>query len=160
MNTIRLNIRNNLKLAQQRGAAIIEFALLLIPLLMIVSGIVEFGRAFWYYDALAKSTRDGVRFLSESKTVSPPPAIDETLKSQVRDMVVAEATAANVPGLLPSDVEVDCDPADCNAPTYVTVRIDAYPIIICGWIPVFMPTGTTTQWISKVSPYTTMRYMR
>jgi len=158
MNTIRLNIRSNLTLVKQRGAAAVEFALLLILLLMIVAGVIEFGRTFWYYDALTKATRDGARFLSNSKAESAPPAIDDVLKDQAIAMVVAAATAANVPSFSESDVEVDCDP-DCTAPTYVTVRIDAYPVTIGGWIPVFVPTGATT-WSSTLSPYTTMRYMR
>lgn len=157
MNTTRLNIRNHLKLAQQRGAAAVEFALLLIPLLMIVTGIIEFGRAFWYYDALAKSTRDGARYLSNSR-VGPTVALNTAMQNQAKTMVVNAASLAQVPSFSAGDVAVACDP-DCNAPTYVTVRINAYPIIIGGWIPVFIPTGATT-WSSTLSPYTTMRYMR
>jgi len=140
-----------------KGAAAVEMALLLILLLMIVAGIIEFGRTFWYYDALAKGTRDGVRFLSNAR-VDDTVAIDAALIGQAKAMVVNAATEANVPSFLESDVEVDCDP-DCTAPTYVTVRIDAYPVTIGGWIPVFVPTGATT-WSSTLSPYTTMRYMR
>ncbi|MDP3743090.1 MAG: pilus assembly protein [Methylotenera sp.] len=159
MNIIHLNIRNNLNLARQRGAAVVEFALLLILLLMIVAGVIEFGRTFWYYDALTKATRDGARFLSNAKSETSPPAIDDTLKDQAVDMVEAAATAANVPNFLTTDVEVTCDP-NCDTPIYVTVSINAYPITIGGWIPIFVPTGTTTTWSATLSPYTTMRYMR
>lgn len=140
-----------------RGAAAVEFAILLIPLLMIVAGIIEFGRAFWYYDALVKSTRDGARFLSNSRA-SPALALDSALQDQAKTMVVNAASLAQVPGFLASDVVVSCDP-DCNAPTYVTVSINAYPITIGGWIPIVLPTGATT-WNATLSPYTTMRYMR
>ncbi len=157
MNTIRLSIRNNLKLAQQRGAVAVEFALLIIPLLMIVTGIIEFGRTFWYYDALVKSTRDSARFLSSSR-VSPALALDVALNDQARTMVMNAATLAQVPNFTIDDVAVECDPG-CDAPIYVTVRIDAYQVTIGGWIPVFLPTGATT-WSSTLSPYTTMRYMR
>ena len=134
-----------------------EFALLVIPLLMIVTGIIEFGRTFWYYDALVKGTRDGARFLSNSRA-SPAVAFDTTLKDKAKDMVVEAATAAKVPDFSASDVAVVCDP-DCDTPTYVTVSVDAYPVTIGGWIPVFVPTGTTS-WSATLSPYTTMRYMR
>lgn len=160
MNTIRPNIRNNLTLARQRGAAVVEFALLLILLLMIVAGIVEFGRTFWYYDALTKATRDGARFLSNSKEVGAPPAIDTTLKGQARTIVANAAGLAQVPGFLESNVVVDCLPADCDTPDYVTVRIVNYQVTIGGWIPIFMPTGATTTWNATLSPETTMRYMR
>jgi len=157
MKTIISNIKDKLNRANQRGAAAIEFALLLIPLMMIVTGIIEFGRAFWYYDALAKSTRDAARFLSNSR-VSTAVAIDATLKDQARTIVVNAATLAQVPSFTTGDVDVDCDP-DCDAPTYVTVSINAYPMTIGGWIPVFIPSGATT-WDTTFSPYTTMRYMR
>ena len=50
--------------AQQRGVAIVEFALIL-PLLLLLSFITfEFGRAFYQYNVLVKSARDAVRFLS------------------------------------------------------------------------------------------------
>lgn len=158
MNITSLNIKNNLTPVKQRGTAAVEFALLLILLLIIVAGIIEFGRTFWYYDALTKATRDGARFLSNSKAGSAPPAIDDTLKDQAKAMVLAAATAANVPDFSEDDVEVDCDP-DCDSPTYVTVSIDDYPIIIGGWIPIVLPTGATT-WSATLSPETTMRYMR
>lgn len=49
---------------KQRGIAAIEFAILVPVMLLIVFGITEFGRAFYQYNTLAKSARDGVRYLS------------------------------------------------------------------------------------------------
>ncbi len=48
----------------QKGVAAVEFAILLVPLLMMVFGITEFGRAMYQYDALAKGVRNAVRYLS------------------------------------------------------------------------------------------------
>ncbi len=141
---------------KQCGAAVVEFALLLILLLMIVAGVVELGRTFWYYDALTKATRDGARFLSNARADIPPPAIDDVLKGQAIAMVVETATAAKVPNSL--DVKVDCDPANCITPDYVTVRIDAYTVTIGDWIPFVTPTGVI-NWSFELSPSTTMRYM-
>ena len=144
---------------KQCGAAVVEFALLLILLLMIVAGIVEFGRTFWYYDALTKATRDGARFLSNARA-STTVALDGSLQTQAMTMVVNAANSARVPGFNSSYVTVTCDTACDATPTYVTVSINAYPITIGGWIPIFVPTGTTTTWSATLSPYTTMRYMR
>jgi hypothetical protein len=52
----------------QRGVATIEFALLVVPLLLMLFGVVEYGRAIYQYNTLAKSVRDATRFLT---TVSP-----------------------------------------------------------------------------------------
>ncbi|CAN7255151.1 TadE/TadG family type IV pilus assembly protein [Massilia sp. LjRoot122] len=49
----------------QSGAVLIELSLLLVPLLLLVFGITEFGRAIYQYNALTKGVRDGVRYLSQ-----------------------------------------------------------------------------------------------
>jgi Flp pilus assembly protein TadG len=49
---------------KQRGVAAVEFALLIIPMLVMVFGITEYGRAMYQYNTLVKSTRDAARFLS------------------------------------------------------------------------------------------------
>jgi len=49
---------------QQRGAALIELALI-IPLLLLLTFITtEFGRAMYEYNSVVKATRDAVRYLS------------------------------------------------------------------------------------------------
>ena len=48
----------------QKGVAAVELALLLIPLITLAFGISEFGRAIYQYNAIAKGTRDAVRYLS------------------------------------------------------------------------------------------------
>jgi Flp pilus assembly protein TadG len=47
-----------------RGVAAVEFALVLIPLIILALGVAEFGRAVWQYAALTKGTRDAARYLS------------------------------------------------------------------------------------------------
>ena len=50
--------------AKQSGVALIELALI-IPLLLLLTFITtEFGRAMYEYNAVTKSTRDAVRYLS------------------------------------------------------------------------------------------------
>ena len=158
MNTFHKNIKNNLAAITQRGAAAVEFALLLIVLLIIVAGIVEFGRTFWYHDALSKATRDGARFLSNERATSTV-GLDASLKNEAIAMVVNAADLAKVPDFTGADVAVSCEP-NCDAPIYVTVSINAYPISIGRWIPFFVPNDGVTSWNVTLSPSTTMRYMR
>lgn len=49
----------------QSGAVLVELALLLLPLLLLVFGVTEYGRAVYQYNALTKGVRDGARHLSQ-----------------------------------------------------------------------------------------------
>lgn len=48
-----------------RGAVAVEFSLLLIPLLILVFGVAEYGRALFQYNTIAKTVRDSARFLTQ-----------------------------------------------------------------------------------------------
>jgi Flp pilus assembly protein TadG len=141
---------------RQRGVAAVEFALVIILLLIIVAGIIEFGRAFWYYNALTKATRDGARFMSVSTA-----NIGDSVAA-AKDLVIDAANAANVPGFGQSNVEVTCDGTTCAnvAPEVVRVEIIDYEVTIGGWIPIFLPTGGVTSFTRELAPSTTMRYMQ
>jgi len=134
--------------------AAIEFAIVLPLLILVFTGMVEYGRLMWHYDALAKATRDAARFLADEETPASSIGTAQT-------MVGNAADAAGVKGLVPAnDVDVTCDPApiDCSTPTTnttITVSVD-YDFTIGGWVPVFgMANNNVT-----LSPHTTMRYMR
>ncbi len=146
---------------RQRGVAAVELAFLLVLLLLIAAGIFEFGRAFWYYNALAKATRDGARAMS----MAPAASIASTGVPDVRARVVVVANAANVrPALAGGQVEILCDGGACSdgtVPTQVRVAIAGYSINIGGIFPFFSAASYSTYSIPGVSlaPHTTMRYM-
>jgi Flp pilus assembly protein TadG len=48
----------------ESGAAIIEFTLVLPLLLLLTFGLVDFGMAFWQFNAVEKATGAGARFLA------------------------------------------------------------------------------------------------
>jgi len=70
-------------LKDQRGQALIEFALTLPMLLVVMFMITEFGRALFQYNLLAQSTREGARVAVVSAEANAPTAgqdrIDEFL---------------------------------------------------------------------------------
>ncbi len=150
----------------QNGVAAVEFAILIFVLLLIAAGIFEFGRAFWYYDALAKATRDAARYLSSADATT----ISSVGVPAAANLVVAEANAANLsPALTASNVNVTCNPActDGTAPTSVTVRIGggqstSYTLDIGSVFP-FVNAGASSSpsnYLVTLAPYTTMRYMK
>lgn len=146
----------------QRGAVAVEFAFVIIVILMMTAGIVEFGRAFWYYNALDKATRDAARYMSAL------PATDMTNSTEAaaavlkaKDMVVSAVNGARVsPVFTTTYVNITCDSGACNGakPNTVTVSI-SFPIRFGEWFPfVIGPLGG--QYASfNLSPLTTMRYM-
>ena len=80
------------RLREERGQALVEFAIVLIPLLLIVVGIVEFG--FWFQ---ARSTlRDGVRAAAREASLCR----SWTASSQSPTVVyhsIVDSTLANAP---------------------------------------------------------------
>ena len=147
---------------RQRGAAAVELALVLTLLVTLVAGIVEFGRTFWYYDALSKATRNGARTLS----VSLPATIATTGATAARNVVLDAAASAGVPAFDASKVEVKCvdasfntfDCANGTAPAGVKVSIVGYSLLLGSTIPFLL--GATSNYTVHLAPGTTMPYMK
>lgn len=53
-----------MKLHRQTGVAAVELALIMVPLLVLCFGIVEIGRALYYYNGMVKATRGAARYLT------------------------------------------------------------------------------------------------
>jgi len=112
---------------RQRGAALIELALIT-PLLLLLTFITtEFGRAMYEYNLVVKSTRDAVRYLS----VQTP----ETHIAEARNLMVYGNTAGTGTPLarglslanVPSGSCCTWQSAGANPViTTVTVRISSY----------------------------------
>jgi Flp pilus assembly protein TadG len=157
----RLTFTHNCRRSvRQRGAAIVEFALVLTLLITLMAGIFEIGRAFWYYDALTKATRDGARFMA----VVPNTSI-ETGVTDAIDQVVNAVSDAGVPGFTDANVSVTCltsafgTTACTNGapPWSVRVQIVGYSMTIGQFIPFLI--GVNSNYTANLAPHTTMRYM-
>ena len=117
----------------------IELTFVTIVLATMTAGIVEFGRLFWYYNALDRATRDAARYLSAL------PATDITNGTTVAaevstatNLVVNAVNGARVsPVLTSSNVKINCDAGACNGtkPANVTVSITGFNVAIGGWFP-------------------------
>lgn len=144
----------------------VELGLLLVLLLMIVGAIIEFGRVFWYCDALTKATRDGARLMSKAEAAT----VNSVGVVAAENLVVVAANSAGVAPLLTTDnVRVEClsatytvvDCVDGMAPENVRVSIVDFDVVIGGWIPLFVAEGGVADLDAvPLAPHTTMRYMR
>lgn len=162
---------------RHHGVAAVEFALVIVILLLALAGVVEFGRTFWYYNALTKATRDGARHLSSvvntqllTQAQSGGDATCAPGNATARGLTYCAAISANVPGLALANIEVQCrygggwvqcvnGPETSAFPEYVRVRIVNYQVTIGGLIPFVLPSGGgTTSWTASLAPHTTMRH--
>ena len=149
---------------RQRGVAVIEFALVLTLLITLMAGIFEIGRAFWYYDALTKATRDGARLMAVSPKASLTTAVTGGV-AKAKTQVVDAVTAAGVPSFTTANVDVICldaafDDSTCvngTAPGGVRVQITGYTMTIGQFIPFLI--GANSNYSAALTPHTTMRYM-
>lgn len=143
----------------------VELAIAMVPMLLIVAGVIGFGRAFWYADALTKSVRDGARLLS----TWPVDDINAGVEA-VKKHVVTSANAANVsPQLTKENVRVQCldssfgETGNCTVvtkPDNVQVSITNFTIDLGAWFPFIGDAGVIVYDRPPSAPQSTMRYLK
>lgn len=124
----------------ERGQALVEMALVLPILILIIFGIVEFGRILNAKLIVTGASREGARYAAvNGATVTD---------TQISDMVKSAA-----PSLKPADVTVNISPAQSSRTRGVAVAVSVYyPVdIIAPVISAFTGDPYT------VSAQTTMR---
>lgn len=117
----------------ERGAVAVEFAILAPVLIMILLGIVEFGRAYNAQVSLSNAAREGVRVMAISKNVS-----------SARTAAKAAAVSLNPP-LADSNIAFSAAPASASSPcptgSQMTVTISYTLSTITGIAGPFAMSG-------------------
>lgn len=111
----------------ERGAAAVEFAILLPVLLTLVLGTIEFGRAYNAQITLTNAARDGVRVMAIAKDV-------------VGARTAAKNAAAAVSSSIP-DSDIALSTTICPTGTQVTLTIKYNLSTITGIAGPFPMTG-------------------
>ncbi|TDL46985.1 TadE/TadG family type IV pilus assembly protein [Kocuria rosea] len=116
----------------ERGAAAVEFALVLPILVAVLLGIVEFGRAYNAQITITHAAREAARTMA------------------VQDDPAAARTAARnaAPSLNPAltDAQINVAPADCTAGATTTITVQHNVTFISGWFgPGVNLTGTAAM---------------
>jgi Flp pilus assembly protein TadG len=101
------------RLSNDRGAAAVEFALILVPLVLLVFGIFEFGRVWSEVEILESAAREGARVAAVRGT-----------SDEVEDAVNAAAF-----GLAPISPAISVDPGPGGECTPDTVG----DLVTVGW---------------------------
>ncbi|MBS1170253.1 MAG: hypothetical protein H6R01_1171 [Burkholderiaceae bacterium] len=167
------NHQSTVSCRHQCGAAVVELAIIIVVMMLIVAGVIGFGRFFWYADTLTKATRDAARLMSESVVTDLSGSA-----TSAKNMVVNAAAASNLPAITTDSVIIECDNSSQSNPSYsfgscinntapanVRVRISGYSVNVAEWFPFLdanglMPIGTVSWSNIGLAPQTTMRYMK
>lgn len=121
--------------AARRGAAMLEFAIVAPLLVLLLIGIIEYGRFFFLYNALITAVREGARLGAVTPTATPEErtAALDGITAAVRTRIVdPRANDADVVITLPSGSGPD---------QTIRVVIHAYPFtaILPGLTPAVFP---------------------
>jgi Flp pilus assembly protein TadG len=69
----------------ERGAAAVEFALILPVIILLLFGIIEFGRAWNVKQVLTDAAREGARVAAVNNSILPAGDIDALVRTTVAD---------------------------------------------------------------------------
>ncbi|WP_241668128.1 TadE/TadG family type IV pilus assembly protein [Pedococcus bigeumensis] len=118
---------------RERGAAAVEFALILPMLLMLIGGVIDFGNLYYNQLILSNAARDGVRLIASNSTASPAwtqAYIQQRITNSASPIVVSSAATSWT----------------CTSGSSVTVtvtRSTAFKWTVLGMVP-GLPTPTPT----------------
>ncbi len=107
----------------QKGQALLETSLVLVTLLLMIVGIMDFGQFLFFHEALTDRARVGARYA----------AVNPYDVTAIQNMVVYNSATApagatsGLFGLTTAYVTVTPTPA-AGTPTYVEVKISGFPI--------------------------------
>lgn len=136
----------------QQGQSVLEFAMVLPLMLLIVFGVIEFGRAYYQYNTLNKAIRDGARYMSKH-------IYSTSYRDSTKNLVVYGNTFGTgtpiLPGLTTAKIVLTPDPSLAtlaSPPDWLTLSVNAYPF--SSLVPSFIPMSSVT-----FSPSIQMRFM-
>jgi len=137
------------------GVQLVELAIVLPVLLMLFGAAAEFGRYFYEYTTLAKSSRAAARYLVTATT-------DGTDDLAAKNLVVYGNVAGTgtkiLSGLDVSNVKITRTPANSCIPTTVTVEIINFPHSSILKLDK-LTKNTSASLDINVKPSVTMRYL-
>ena len=123
--------RSDLSKPSERGAVAVEFALLAPLLIMVLLGIMEFGRAYYAQTTLTNAAREGVRAMAINN-------------SQTSARTAAKSAATQLSRAL-ADSNITFSAPNCTVGSQVTVTISYNLSTMTGIAGPFAMTGRGTM---------------
>jgi len=111
---------------QEDGAAMVEFALVITILLLIVFGIIEFGRIFNAQLTVTHAAREGARV----GVVTPVTSRDTVIKNTVKDRAAS---------ITLTDANIVIDPVAASTGESMTVTVNYNVDLVAPFISAILP---------------------
>jgi Flp pilus assembly protein TadG len=129
----------------ERGAAAVEFAMVLAPLMLLLMGTVDWGYYFFVRGVVTNAAREGAR----AGAIVPNATTSQSV-ANAQAITVATAYLANV-GMTAANVTNCPDPAPGGSAS-VCVAID-YPVgSVTGFLAGMMPGTASVKAIMRLEP--------
>jgi Flp pilus assembly protein TadG len=120
---------------RDRGAAAVEMAIVLPLLLMVIAGIADLGRAFYYQLVISNAAREGARMLALNYTV---PQMQSRVSQAAMDVgTVTTPTYVVCPSSIPS-------PPSTPPASSVTVQASGFQWMFLGDVATLFGTSIAT----------------
>jgi hypothetical protein len=128
---------------EQGGQSLVEFAFVIIFLLLVIFGVIDFARLFFAYATMSNGAREGARF----GIIAPPGSAepgqiacdDPDIIARAHEMMVLIGAEADVEVFCPGgDVDLTLYPVGCTTPHHCRIQVvvtSNFPM----WTPV-LPT--------------------
>jgi Flp pilus assembly protein TadG len=145
-----------LRRGSERGAALVEFALVLPLLLVVIAGIVDFGFLFQRYEVLTNAAREGARLASLPGYITCPAgggaatastSIDMRVRSYVQQgLSLSDAAMTTV--MPTGSVDVWCDTMAVTNPSGGTIDVSTVRVEV-SYVHSFLMLDTMLGLINK-----------
>jgi Flp pilus assembly protein TadG len=133
----------------ESGVALVEFALVLPVLLLMLVGMVDFGKVYNYWIDETHLANEGARYAVVNKnpsTSSPPESLQAYIKAQIASNELRTGGTSSVPTSAQVCVEFPNGTSNLGDPVKVTVSADYHFIpFVAG------KTGVTTKSVTGSS---------
>ena len=128
------------KLCEQSGGAAAEFAILLIFLVMLLFGIIEFSLILYNQAVITNASREGAR--AGIIWTGPNPRVTRLEIQAIVDAYCAQYLITESPDPTDLDIDVDPDPSTIDSGDLLTVTVKYhYDFFVLPRLPI--PSGMT-----------------
>lgn len=131
-----MNVKPNKRVAKEKGATAVEFAIIVALLLTLLLGILEVGRILFYMNTASEATRWGARC---------------AVVSSINDDRIKAGMIQKLPLLASDNINIDYSPSGCSVSSCRSITVSIQNVNVETHIP-FIPFNISIPSFSTTLP--------